>query len=79
MNYHTVVEEHALKITYETNFEGRGRGRGVYRGRGRGRHRPSLISPLWNATIDMILGIFSMNVQRKDSEQTSLTQVKKCC
>ena len=41
MNYHTVAEEHALKITYEANFEGRGRGRGVYRGRGRGRHRPS--------------------------------------
>ena len=26
----------------------------------------ALISPLWNATIAMILGIFSMNVQRKD-------------
>ena len=38
-----------------------------------------LISLLWNATIAMILGIFIMNVQRKDFEQTLLTQVKKCC
>lgn len=37
MNYHTINEEQALKVTYGDTTGGRGRGRGVFRGRGRGR------------------------------------------
>jgi len=33
----------------------------------------------WSATAAMNWGISSMNAQRKDSEQTLLTQVKRCC
>jgi hypothetical protein len=38
-----------------------------------------LISPPWSATAAMNWGISCMNAQRKDSEQTLLTQVKRCC
>jgi len=38
MNYHTINEEQALKVTYGDTTGGRGRGRGVFRGRGRGRN-----------------------------------------
>ncbi|XP_011040071.1 PREDICTED: uncharacterized protein LOC105136430 [Populus euphratica] len=41
MNYHIVLEEHILKVTYEDHSRGIGRGHGVFRGRGRGRIRPS--------------------------------------
>jgi len=41
MNYHTVAEEHALKVTYEDHSGGKGQGPNVFKGRGRGRIRPS--------------------------------------
>lgn len=32
INYHIVVEEHTLKVTYEVHSGGRGQGRSVFRG-----------------------------------------------
>ena len=67
MNGH-LVEEQALKVTYEDQPRGRGRGRGGFRGRGRGRSRQSFDKSTIECYNCHKLGHFQYECPNKETE-----------
>ncbi|KAL6316867.1 hypothetical protein AAG906_022585 [Vitis piasezkii] len=67
MNGH-LVEEQALKVTYEDQSRGRGRGRGGFRGRGRGRSRQSFDKSTIECYNCHKLGHFQYECPNKETE-----------
>ena len=63
-----VIEEQALKVTYESRTRGRGRGRGGFRGRGGGRGMPNFDKSTVECYYCHKLGHFQYECPSKESE-----------